>query len=463
MNPHTRTSDPGTGPVRREDAAYGDLRRALVWNALKPARFPDVIVRAASAADVVEAVRLARSRGLPVALRSGGHSWCGSPLRDGGMLIDLSGLRGCAVDPATATATVQPGVTGSQLTSELARHGLAFPAGHCGSVAVGGYLLSGGLGWNSGAHGPACASVERIEAVTADGEQVTADESEHGDLLWAARGAGPGFFAAVTAFHLRLYPRPGAITSTRWTFPLADVTEVTHWATGPAAELPPEVELGFCLGTADPGAHPGRRTVTVTATAFATSRQHADDLLSPLRRCPLERSSLDRTVDEPMTFESLYASSAALWPPGLRYAADTLWSDAGFPALLGELAEAVASAPSDRSLVLAPLAPAGRPPPDMAFSALGRSYVVPYAVWDDPRQDAAHTGWLRDAMHRVEPLGTGHYIAETDLTAAPSRARRSFTADDWQRLTSLRGRYDPDGVFRSYLTPDEVAADPSAP
>ncbi|MGW2915267.1 hypothetical protein ACWC9X_33155 [Streptomyces asoensis] len=203
--------------------------------------------------------------------------------------------------------------------------------------------------------------------------------------------------------------------------------------------------------------------MTVTATAFATSRQHADDLLSPLRRCPLERSSLDRTVDEPMTFESLYASSAALWPPGLRYAADTLWSDAGFPALLGELAEAVASAPSDRSLVLAPLAPAGRPPPDMAFSALGRSYVVPYAVWDDPRQDAAHTGWLRDAMHRVEPLGTGHYIAETDLTAAPSRARRSFTADDWQRLTSLRGRYDPDGVFRSYLTPDEVAADPSAP
>nr|BFD82937.1 hypothetical protein StreXyl84_23380 [Streptomyces sp. Xyl84] len=361
MGRHTRIRGLGALAVRRDDDGYEDLRRAAVWNALVPARFPDVIVRAASAGDVVEAVRLARSEGLRVAVRSGGHSWCGSPLRDGGMLIDVSGLRACTVDPASATATVQPGVTGAQLTSWLGDHGLAFPAGHCGSVAVGGYLLSGGLGWNSGARGPACAGVERVEAVTADGEPVTCSESEHADLFWAVRGAGPGFFAAVTAFHLKPYPRPGAITCTRWTFPLADVTEATQWATGLAPRLSPDVELSFALGTAAPGTGPASTVVTVTGTVFAPSRREADEFLRPLDRCPLDGRALSRLRDEPMTYESLYAASSALWPPRLRYAADTLWSDAGFPALLGRLAEAVDSAPSRRSLVLAPVSPvAGR-------------------------------------------------------------------------------------------------------
>ena len=120
-----------------------------------------MIVRVASERDVPEAIALARSEGLRIAVRSGGHSWCGSPLRDGGMLIDLSALRRIDIDLDSATATVQPAVTGGELAAELSRHGLAFPTGHCGSVAVGGYLLSGGLGWNSGALGPACASVCR--------------------------------------------------------------------------------------------------------------------------------------------------------------------------------------------------------------------------------------------------------------------------------------------------------------
>jgi FAD/FMN-containing dehydrogenase len=92
----------------------------------------------------------------------------------------------------------------------------------------------------------------------------------------------------------------------------------------------------------------------------------------------------------------------------------------------------------------------------MAFSVLGESYLVVYAVWDDPVQDPANIGWLRQAMHAVEPLGTGHYIAETDLTAASSRARRSFTPDGWRRLRRLRARYDPEGVFFPQLSPQDA-------
>jgi FAD/FMN-containing dehydrogenase len=374
------------------------------------------------------------------------------------MLIDLSGLRTCTVDPASATATVQPGITGLELTSELGRHGFAFPTGHCGSVAVGGYLLSGGLGWNSGLRGPACADVLEIEAVTVDGDLVTCSEHEHPDLFWAARGAGPGFFAAVTSFRLRLYPRPGAITSTTWTFPLADVADVTHWATAASADLSPNVELSFSLVTTDPGTTPSPKAVTVTGTAFACSPHEAYDILAPLRTCPLAERSLSRQLDKPMTFENLYDSSSSLWGTEHRYAADTLWSDADFPTLLGRLADTFDAAPSSRSLVLAPVSPAGRPPRDMAFSALGSSYVAPYAVWDDPCQDAANITWLRQALQAVEPLGTGHYIAEADLTAAPSRARRSFTPEDWQRLQSVRDRYDPERVFCWYLSPEDAAS-----
>ncbi|MEU8589209.1 FAD-binding oxidoreductase [Streptomyces sp. NPDC048664] len=452
----TRGHGPGAGMVERGEASYEEIRRAMVWNRLVPARHPDVIIHPESAEGVVSAVRLARSRGARIALRSGGHSWCASPLRDAGMLIDLSGLRTCVVDPASSTATVGPGVTGRELAGELARHGLAFPAGHCGSVALGGYLLSGGLGWNSGVRGPACADVEAVDVVTADAELLTCGAAEHPDLFWAARGAGPGFFAAVTAFRLRLHPHPGAITGITWSFPIAEVAEVARWALTAADGLSPRVELSFVLGAADPGATPRRPVVTVGATAFAGSRREAGDLLEPLASCPFGDRAVLRRRQEPMTFEALYDASAAAWPPEHRYAADTLWSDADHLTLLARLAEAVETAPSGRSLVLVPVSPAADTGQDMAFAVLGRSYAVSYAVWDDPREDAANTAWLHRTMSAVEPLITGHYVAETDLTAAPSRARRCFRPEAWRRLEELAARHDPGNVFHSYLSPDEA-------
>ncbi|MFF3322778.1 FAD-binding oxidoreductase [Streptomyces sp. NPDC002889] len=442
--------------VQRGDADYEAVRASMVWNGLKPERFPEVIVQAASERDVPAAIGLARSRGLRVAVRSGGHSWCGSSLRSGGMLVDLSRLRRCDID--MASATVQPAVTGSELASELTASGLAFPTGHCGSVAVGGYLLSGGLGWNSGALGPACRSVYEIEAVTADGEVVRCNEDENADLLWAARGAGPGFFAVVTRFRLRLYGLPGAIMSTTYAFPLAEVQEVSNWATGAANELEPNVELTLVLSIAASHmtqAMPRPKVIVVAATAFADSSEQAVQALRPLQKCPIADRALFQELNEPTSAEALY-DSGGLWPAERRYAVDTLWSEADFGTLLSQLSDAVERAPSDTCLVLAPVSPASRDEDllrDMAFSVLGSSYVVPYAIWDDPAEDDISVRWLREAMSTVEPLGTGHYIAETDLTAGATRAERSFTTGDWQRLQALRARYDPDGVFHSYLTP----------
>src|SRR5690348_6799932 len=141
MHLHRRAHDLEHTLVWRADAAYDEAWAGVLWNDLKPRRFPDVIVRATSVDHVQAAVKLARARGLRVALRGSGHSWCGSPLRDGGMLIDLSRLRHRTIDPASATATVQPGVLGRQLALTLEDHNLAFSTGHCPSVAVSGFLL----------------------------------------------------------------------------------------------------------------------------------------------------------------------------------------------------------------------------------------------------------------------------------------------------------------------------------
>ncbi len=431
--------------VGRGDPGYERARACMGAYGLTPPRRPEVIVQAASPDDVAEAILLARARGLTVAVRAGG-----APLRDGGMLIDVSRLRRHGVE--AGSATVQPGVTGHDLAHALAAHGHAFPVAHRGSAALGGFLLGGGLGWNSRAWGPACAGLTAIEAVTADGEIVRCGERENAGLLWAARGGGPGFFAAVTSFSLAPRHLPRAVMTTRWVFPLADVEDVACWADRAAASVPANVELSVALTTADRGAGgtaPPPRVIVVTATAFSCAWDDATRCLEPLRDCPFAGRALLRQVDQPTPFPVLFAGSDALWPPGRRSAADSLWLDEGFGTLLPGLARHVEGAPSADSLVLAVLAPAGPArTPEMAFAPLGRVHLGCYAMWTDRADDEANLAWLRE-LAAARPA-TGHHVAEADLTASADRARRSFTPAAWDRLRALRERHDPDGVFESY-------------
>ncbi|MFG2096829.1 FAD-binding oxidoreductase [Streptomyces sp. NPDC048612] len=449
--------------IRRDDPGYEDTRTGAVWNEVTPRRFPAFLARAATEADVVHTVTWARARGLRVAIRSGGHNWSGSPLRDGGLLLDLAGLRQCAVTPAhgtePATATVGPAVTGQDLVAALTPHDLAFPVGHCPTVAVGGFLLSGGLGWNSRAWGASCADVREIRAVTADGRTVTCSDTEHPDLFWAARGAGPGFCAAVTGFRLALHPHPASVMTTSLTFPSADVARVTDWAEPLARRLPPYVETAFVLAASGPpaaGAGRGPR-ITVGATAFAATEREARRALEPFADCPFGECAVSRRLPAPVSFAGLHEGAAAIWPPAHRYAADTLWSPESHTTQLTRIADAVAHAPSGKSLVLSPVQPVSQEPAllrNMAFAPLGASYLVCYAVWDDPADDRANARWLRDAMAAADPRDDGgHYIAETDLEAGAARARRSYTPATWDRLQEIKAQWDPENLFHSYLAP----------
>jgi FAD/FMN-containing dehydrogenase len=448
--------------VWRGDQQYEVTRQSMVWNALKPDRFPEAIVTAASEADVVAAVDLARSRGLQVAVRAGGHSWVGSSLRDGTLLIDLSSLRELAVDEAARTAAVQPAVTSSELAQALAARGLAFPVGHCPSVGISGFLLSGGLGWNTGAWGPACMSLQAIDVVRPDGELVHADEDQNPELLWAARGAGPGFPGVVTRFHLALQPLPRTITSSTYVYGLSELDAVAEWASQVVNSLPPTVELTVLVAPPPPDveAGPEGRVLIVAATAFEDSADEAATALAPLEGSPVLDRALARRATEPSPFDVLFREFGGLWREGRRFASDNVWADADFTDILPRLRARLAEAPSPESFAFAVVGPepAEDAPeeelPDMAFSMVARSFVSCYAMWENEADDAANQRWLPSVMAELEPLAIGHYLAETDLTAANSRAERSFAQPNWDRLRELRRDVDPKGVFPSYLAPE---------
>src|SRR5580704_16375527 len=188
----------------RGDAGYEQARTGRIFNARHPDRFPAAVLLARDDEDVAAGVRLAAERGWTVSVRSGGHSWAAWSLRDDALLIDLGGLRDLAYDPATGVVSARPAIQGGlELAPFLAERGRAFSGGHCASVGLGGYLLQGGQGWDGRARGWACQSVVGLDVVTADGALVRASASQNSDLLWAARGAGPGFPGVVTRFRLQ--------------------------------------------------------------------------------------------------------------------------------------------------------------------------------------------------------------------------------------------------------------------
>jgi FAD/FMN-containing dehydrogenase len=204
--------------IEPSDPGY-DAARAL-WNASID-RHPAAIARCTGTADVQHAVRFAREHDLVVAVRGGGHNVAGHAGCDGGLVIDLSRLRGVALDLQARVATVEPGATWGDLDGMTQPFGLAVPGGIVSSTGVAGFTLGGGLGWLTRTHGAACDSLLGAEVVTADGELIRADE----DLLWGLRGGG-GNFGIVTRFELALHPVGPTVLAGPRLYPLARAAEL---------------------------------------------------------------------------------------------------------------------------------------------------------------------------------------------------------------------------------------------
>ena len=439
--------------VAAADAGYETRRREMAWNRLAPAARPAAVVRVADRGDVVESIRFARENGLQVAVRGGGHHWSGVSLREGSLLLDLSRLDAVEIDPVARTARVEPVVSNRELARRLEAHGLAFPLGHCPSVSVSGYLLGGGLGWNPGMWGPACASVEAVEVVTPKGDIVVADARNEPDLLWAARGAGPAFFAVVTAFHLELHPLPRAIRNCTLIYPLQRLGEIATWLEEVGPRLAPCVETVVCIAAAPPdiaGLTRGSNGMAclVIATAFAGTEGEAEEALAPLVGDQVPPRSLARTPAAATSFDGLFDGIARLFPEEHRYLADALWTSAPAAAAAPPLAAAYAAAPSIQSLALVVV---GVPQAEIGALRLpGGRFLLCYAIWKNAQDDRANRDWHARLVAELEPMATGRYVGEADLAGGAGRIAGCYSAETWRRLLDLRQRYDPGRVFCSF-------------
>jgi len=254
----------------------------------------------------------------------------------------------------------------------------------------------------------------------------------------------------ATRFHVRVYPLPNVIRSSTYLYPLSEVEQVSAWAAVVAPTLPATVELLLVLASAPPGAGagPAGKMIIVSATAFADTEREAEQALAPIESCPSVGRALRRAINQPTSFKDLSETIDGLAPEGHRYAEDALWSDDDLAALLPRLAEHLVTAPSARSVVIASSAPtAAIDMPDAAFSMVARTFVLPYAIWDHEADDDRNETWLREAVQSIEDRTVGHYVAEADLAAGPSRSTRSFAPKNWERLGALKHRHDRTTCF----------------
>ena len=428
----------------RGQAGYEHVRQATAWCKRVPDRYPEIIVGALNADDVVAAVRLAREQGLQVSVRSGGHSWNANHLRNGVLLIDCHGLKDYHVDPDAMTGWAQPGLRGSDLNKALLELGLFFPTGHCTDVCIGGYLLQGGISWDNHRLGPACGSVTAIDVVTANGELVHAtDDNEHADLLWAARGAGPGFCGVVTRYFVKLYPRRKINMNSLYIYPSDNFADVCGFCHEIGPKTPTEINK---LTSWQPTITTAAPVITLGAMAFTDTEEEAHEQLAIYENCPGRNRALATRLYEVISTPEMGRIGAdPHYLETKRYAGDCMWTGASFQDLAPGFRDIINSLEGMSHILFTNFGCENPPPrPPMAFSLDDKYYYGVYATWDDPADDKRYLDWLVRHMRALEPYMTGMPLADENLENRPFRF---MTDENLKRLDQVRAKYDPDNRF----------------
>jgi FAD/FMN-containing dehydrogenase len=428
------------GPLLRPGEAGYDQAR-VVWNGMIDRR-PALIARCAGVADIIAAVRFARTHGVLVSVKGGGHNITGNAVCEGGLMIDLSPMKSVRVDLAKRTARAEAGLTWGEFNRETQAFGLATTGGVVSTTGIAGLTLGGGLGWMMGKHGLSCDNLLSADIVTAGGEFLTASATEHPDLFWGLRGGG-GNFGIVTSFEYQLHP-VGPVLAGMVIHPIDKARDVLRFYRDFCRSCPDEMLAAASLMTSPEGA-----PVAVIIVSYIGDIAKGEALVAPLRKFG---SPLADTI-APTSYAQLNTLFDAAVPYGgvQRYWKSSFLKELGDD-LIEVFIERSAKFLSPMSMVLFFHMHGAATRADPNGTAFGlRDDQWDYDVisqWNDPAEAPGHIQWTRNFWNAVEPFATGEvYVNHLDAEEGTTRIRAAY-GRNYDRLVALKNRYDPTNLFR---------------
>ena len=428
--------------LRTGEEGYEAARK--IWNGMID-RHPALVARPAAAADVINCVNFARANDLVVAVRGGGHNVAGNAVCEGGLVIDLTGMKRVGVDPARRTARADAGLTWGEFDAETQSFGLATTGGQVSTTGIAGLTLGGGWGWLARKYGLASDNLLSVDIVTADGKLRTASLTENADLFWGLRGGG-GNFGVVTSFEYQLHP-VGPVVGGFVFYPFAVAGEVLRRYRELTHNAPDELAADAVLLTLPDGTK-----VAGIAACFCGSVADGERLLQPLKtfQTPL--------VDQlgPTSYTAVQTMLDASYPAGIQhYWKSSFLQDISDKAIDTMIAHCTTLAsPMCHGLLEYQLGGAvGRVDRDAtAFAARDAQHAfVSLGVCAEPAEAKRCAQWARGFWEAMQPFSTGgvyvNYLG-LEVDEGAERVKAAYGPDKYARLQALKNKYDPTNLFR---------------
>ncbi len=435
--------------ITPNDPGYDEARST--WNGLIDRR-PALIARCLGSSDIVAALTFARERGLPLAVRGGGHSVAGYGVCDEGIVIDLSLMRGVHVDQNARRVRVQGGVTAADLDRETQLFGLATPSGNVSSTGVAGLTLSGGLSHVRRKYGMSVDNLLSADVVTADGEVHRASADENSGLFWAIRGGG-GNFGIVSSLEFKLHELGPLVSLAMVMYPLEMGREVLRFWRDFNETVPDEVSSDAIIWKVPPApmfpAEIHGRSIVAIAAVHCGDTAEGESVLAPLRQIGTPLFDMSG----PIPWVALQSAFDGPFPKGIRYYWKSLYlddmGDETIDAILGRAVDR----PSDMTFIpIRHLGGAISRVSDTETAVANRA--APYLLsldnaWVEPAQDERNIAWVRSFWTAMQAHSQGgvylNFAGALEEGGAMAKAGHGVNYD---RLAALKAAYDPENVFR---------------
>jgi hypothetical protein len=420
-----------------QDSGYDDVR--TVFNGMIDRR-PLAVVRCAGATDVVAGIVFAREHDLVLSVRGGGHNVAGNAVCDGGLMLDLSDMKGLRVDPDRCTARAEPGLTLGEFDHGTQACGLATPLGVVSMTGIAGLTLGGGLGWLNGRHGLACDNLLSADIVTADGRLLTASDEVNEDLFWGIRGGG-GNFGVVTSFEYRLHP-VGAVLAGGLSYPLTTAPEVLRFYDDFVKAAPDELSTAVSFARTPAG----EPMISIVA-CYCGPVDAGEQVLRPLRAF---RSPLQDTI-QPMPYQALQCAPDAGFPSGQRHYWKSGWLRHMTDEAIETLIRFIPQLPSPTTGVgLQHLHGAASrvDPSATAFPHRAEQYdFLILSQWPDAADSTRNIEFTRAFFEAMQPYLEDSVYVNNLGDEGQGRVQAAY-GENYQRLATLKRKHDPTNLFR---------------